>query len=191
SRAKRFPPPPAAGNSSTLACYEVWPAMKIYGSWLDILSGAWMEHLKLFLNGTIRCSAFISVRGCPSAANCDLRFRNCPYPAVQASFPGVQMQGCYFHFCQAVLRKVAELGLRTRYLHEAETKKNQPLSNVSCPIDVADSAPYQSKRFPPPPQLRKYSVPHFGRRGYAALQIYVCKNVGRPRRSSGVTPPKM
>ncbi|KRZ48319.1 Retrovirus-related Pol polyprotein from type-1 retrotransposable element [Trichinella nativa] len=45
------------------------------------------------------------------------------------------------------------------------------------------SAPLAS----PHPQLRKYSVPYFGRRGYAAPQINVCKNVGRPRRSSGVT----
>ncbi|KRY26610.1 Retrovirus-related Pol polyprotein from type-2 retrotransposable element R2DM, partial [Trichinella spiralis] len=47
----------------------------------------------------------------PQTVICD--FETALIPAVQASFPGVQMQGCYFHFCQAVLRKVAELGLRT------------------------------------------------------------------------------
>ncbi|KRY09304.1 hypothetical protein T12_686 [Trichinella patagoniensis] len=50
-------------------------------------------------------------------------FQTALIPAVQGSFPGVHVQGCYFHFCQAVLRKVADLELRTRYLHEAETKK--------------------------------------------------------------------
>ncbi|KRX40420.1 hypothetical protein T05_810, partial [Trichinella murrelli] len=57
----------------------------------------------------------------PQTVICD--FETALIPAVQASFPGVQIQGCYFHFCQAVLREVAELGLRTRYLHEGETKK--------------------------------------------------------------------
>ncbi|KRX51233.1 hypothetical protein T06_11595, partial [Trichinella sp. T6] len=33
--------------------------------------------------------------------------------AVQGSFPGVHVQGCYFHFFQAVLRTVADLELRT------------------------------------------------------------------------------
>ncbi|KRY44252.1 hypothetical protein T03_17170 [Trichinella britovi] len=50
-------------------------------------------------------------------------FETALIPAVQGSFPGVHVQGCYFHFCQAVLRKVADLELRTRYLHEAKTKK--------------------------------------------------------------------
>ncbi|KRZ50304.1 hypothetical protein T02_14536 [Trichinella nativa] len=36
--------------------------------------------------------------------------------AVQGSFPGVHVQGCYFHFFQAVLRTVADLELRTRML---------------------------------------------------------------------------
>ncbi|KRX23862.1 Retrovirus-related Pol polyprotein from type-2 retrotransposable element R2DM, partial [Trichinella nelsoni] len=71
---------------------------------------------------------------------------------------------------------------RTKEEEQNIRSRNQPLCNLSCTVDVAESAPYQSKRFPPP-QLRKYSVPHFGRRGYAALQIDVCKNVGRPRRS--------
>ncbi|XP_003370346.1 conserved hypothetical protein [Trichinella spiralis] len=99
SRAKRFPPLPATRQQLEIPAqwrvtksgrqFLMYNNMKIYGSWLDILSGAWMEHLKLFLNGTIRCSAFIgSVRGCPSAANCDLRFRNCLYPCGAGIVPG-------------------------------------------------------------------------------------------------------
>ncbi|KRY25186.1 hypothetical protein T03_12697, partial [Trichinella britovi] len=79
----------------------------------------------------------------PQTVICD--FETALIPAVQASFPGVQIQGCYFHFCQAVLRKVAELGLRTRYLHEAETKKKikmlmatafLPLPEVPAAVDL-------------------------------------------------------
>ncbi|KRY88662.1 hypothetical protein T4D_13449 [Trichinella pseudospiralis] len=36
---------------------------------------------------------------------------------VQARFKSVHIQGCYFYFCQTVLRKVAKLGMQTRYLH--------------------------------------------------------------------------
>ncbi|KRY99572.1 hypothetical protein T11_16712 [Trichinella zimbabwensis] len=79
----------------------------------------------------------------PQTVICD--FETALIPAVQASFPGVQIQSCYFHFCQAVLRKVAELGLRTRYLHKAETKKKikilmatafLPLSEVPAAVDL-------------------------------------------------------
>ncbi|KRZ82885.1 hypothetical protein T08_1539 [Trichinella sp. T8] len=134
SRAKRFPPLPATSQQLEIPAhwrvttsgrpFFMYNNRKIYGNWLDSLSGAWTEHLKLFLNSTSNCSPFIgSVRGCPSAANYYLRLRDCRYAAVQVSFPGVQVQGCYFHLCQAVLRKLTDLGLRTRYLREAETKK--------------------------------------------------------------------
>ncbi|KRZ49156.1 hypothetical protein T02_11428 [Trichinella nativa] len=56
----------------------------------------------------------------PQTIICD--FETALIPAVQGSFPGVHFQGCYFHFCQVVLRKVADLELRTRYLHKAEIK---------------------------------------------------------------------
>ncbi|KRZ32431.1 hypothetical protein T4B_14694 [Trichinella pseudospiralis] len=36
--------------------------MNVYWSWLDILFGVWMEHFKLFLNGTSRCSLFMSLK---------------------------------------------------------------------------------------------------------------------------------
>ncbi|KRX51759.1 hypothetical protein T09_12967 [Trichinella sp. T9] len=134
SRAKRFPPLPATRQQLEIPAhcrvtksgrqFLIYNNRKIYGNWLDSLSGAWTEHLKLFLNGTSNCSPFIgSVRGCPSAANYHLRLRDCPYPCSAGTFPGVLVQDCYFHFCQVVLRKVADLELRTRYLHEAEIKK--------------------------------------------------------------------
>ncbi|KRX98781.1 hypothetical protein T4E_6610 [Trichinella pseudospiralis] len=36
--------------------------MNVYWSWLNILFGVWMEHFKLFLNGTSRCSLFMSLK---------------------------------------------------------------------------------------------------------------------------------
>ncbi|KRY04127.1 hypothetical protein T12_8224, partial [Trichinella patagoniensis] len=44
-------------------------------------------------------------------------------PAIRGYFPNTRVQGCYFHFCQAVHRKVGELGLKTRYRTEEPTKR--------------------------------------------------------------------
>ncbi|KRZ26656.1 hypothetical protein T4C_1402 [Trichinella pseudospiralis] len=50
----------------------------------------------------------------PDSIICD--FETVPIHAIQA------VQGCYFHFCQAVHRKVSELELRARYRNDGETK---------------------------------------------------------------------
>ncbi|KRZ56059.1 hypothetical protein T02_5276 [Trichinella nativa] len=42
--------------------------------------------------------------------------------------------GCYFHFCQAVHRKVGELGLETRYQTEEETKIKMHLATAFIPV---------------------------------------------------------
>ncbi|KRX30133.1 hypothetical protein T05_10567, partial [Trichinella murrelli] len=72
-------------------------------------------YQQLFTIHVFKESKFLSgsVRGCPSAANYHLRLRDCPYPCSAGTFPGVLVQDCYFHFCQVVRRKVADLGLRT------------------------------------------------------------------------------
>ncbi|KRX25334.1 hypothetical protein T07_6165 [Trichinella nelsoni] len=44
----------------------------------------------------------------PQTVICD--FETALIPALQGTFPGVNIQGCYFYFCQAVLRKVTDLG---------------------------------------------------------------------------------
>ncbi|XP_003369569.1 conserved hypothetical protein [Trichinella spiralis] len=80
-------------------------------------------------NGTSRCSRYMFLLRAaalevvlqPQTVICD--FETALIPALQGTFPGVNIQGCYFHFCQAVMRKVTELGMRTSYIHEAETKK--------------------------------------------------------------------
>ncbi|KRX13263.1 hypothetical protein T07_2067 [Trichinella nelsoni] len=109
---------------------------KIYQFHLNILSDPWMEHSKQFQNGTSRCSPFmfllranshLCIAGSlgvvlqPQTVICD--FETALIPALQGTFPGVNIQGCYFHYCQAVPRKVTDFGMRTSYIHEAETKK--------------------------------------------------------------------
>ncbi|KRX52161.1 hypothetical protein T09_15022, partial [Trichinella sp. T9] len=107
SRAKRFPALPATRQQLEIPAhwrvtksgrpFFMYNNRKIYGNWLDSLSGAWTEHLKLFLNSTSNCSPFIgSVRGCPSAANYYLRLRDCPYAAVQVSFRGSRSKAATF-----------------------------------------------------------------------------------------------
>ncbi|KRY25334.1 hypothetical protein T01_6361, partial [Trichinella spiralis] len=52
---------------------------------------------------------------------CD--FETALMPAIQDYFPNTRVQGCYFHFCQAVHRKVSELGQKTRYHQREETRR--------------------------------------------------------------------
>ncbi|KRY17099.1 Armadillo repeat-containing protein 8, partial [Trichinella patagoniensis] len=57
----------------------------------------------------------------PDIIICD--FETALIPAIQRYFPNAQVQGCYFYFCQAVHRKVGELGLKTRYRQHEETRR--------------------------------------------------------------------
>ncbi|KRX12747.1 hypothetical protein T07_12394 [Trichinella nelsoni] len=58
------------------------------------------------------------------------------------AFPGVHIQDCYFRFCQLVLRKVTDPGMRTSYIREAETKKKVKmlLPTVSLPLHDVPAA---------------------------------------------------
>ncbi|XP_003381482.1 hypothetical protein Tsp_07148 [Trichinella spiralis] len=93
-----------AGNENIreLAGHTVWcmdGTFKIVPEW----------YHQMFSIHVFKEAAALGVVLQPQTVICD--FETAFIPAVQASFPGVQIQGCYFHFCQAVLRKVAELGL--------------------------------------------------------------------------------
>ncbi|KRZ56608.1 hypothetical protein T02_12132 [Trichinella nativa] len=57
----------------------------------------------------------------PAKFVCD--FETALIPAIQGNFPNTQVQGCFFHFCQAVLRQVGRLGLRTDYMNNQEVRK--------------------------------------------------------------------
>ncbi|KRZ26689.1 hypothetical protein T4C_9439 [Trichinella pseudospiralis] len=63
---------------------------------------------------------------------CD--FETALIPALQGTFPGFYIKGCYFHFFQAVLRKVTDLGTRTSYIHEAATKKKVKMLLAMCRV---------------------------------------------------------
>ncbi|KRY23978.1 hypothetical protein T12_2300 [Trichinella patagoniensis] len=114
----------SAGRKTELAAESVWC---IDGTFKIVLE--WYQQLftiHVFKKSKLIPLVYTAALGVvlqPQTIICD--FETALIPAVQGSFPGVHLQGCYFHFCQAVilLQKVADLGLRTRYLHEAETKK--------------------------------------------------------------------
>ena len=43
-------------------------------------------------------------------------------PAIHEEFPGVTHKGCFFHFCQAVLKKVQALGLQAVYQNDDDVR---------------------------------------------------------------------
>ncbi|XP_003377602.1 hypothetical protein Tsp_01795 [Trichinella spiralis] len=62
------------------------------------------------------------------------------YCDVRGSFPNTRVQGCCFHFCQAVHRKVGEMGLKTPYRTEEGTRKiRMLLSTAFLPVPQVDT----------------------------------------------------
>ncbi|KRY80962.1 hypothetical protein T4D_4473, partial [Trichinella pseudospiralis] len=57
----------------------------------------------------------------PDTIICD--FETALIPVIQGYFQNARMQGCYLNFFQAVHIKVGELGLRTRYRQDEETRR--------------------------------------------------------------------
>ncbi|KRX34536.1 hypothetical protein T05_16509, partial [Trichinella murrelli] len=57
----------------------------------------------------------------PAKFVCD--FETALIPAIQGNFPNTQVQGCFFHFCQAVVQQVGRLGLRNDYINNQEIRK--------------------------------------------------------------------
>ncbi|KRZ75178.1 hypothetical protein T10_12247, partial [Trichinella papuae] len=168
SRAKRFPPMPATRQELEIPAH--WRVTKSGRQFLmynnvhnSVLIFCTDENIRELAGHAVWCmdgtfkivpewyhqmfSIHVFKEGklipLPQTVICD--FETALIPAVQGSFPGVHVQGCYFHFCQAVLRKVADLGLRSRYLREAETKKIikmlmatafLPLAEVPAAVDL-------------------------------------------------------
>ncbi|XP_003369019.1 conserved hypothetical protein [Trichinella spiralis] len=66
-------------------------------------------------------AAVLEVDVKPDTIICD--FETALIPAIRGYFPNMRVQGCYFHFCQTVHKKVSELELKTRYGTEEETRK--------------------------------------------------------------------
>ncbi|KRX87505.1 hypothetical protein T4E_1938 [Trichinella pseudospiralis] len=67
------------------------------------------------VDNLISKAAALGVVRQPQTVICN--FETALISTVQARFKSVHIQGCYFYFCQTVLRKVAKLGMQTRYLH--------------------------------------------------------------------------
>ena len=42
--------------------------------------------------------------------------------AAKLEFPGIKVKGCFFHFCQAIYKKLVELGLKTLYSTNSDVK---------------------------------------------------------------------
>ncbi|KRX59393.1 hypothetical protein T09_13251 [Trichinella sp. T9] len=62
-------------------------------------------------------------------------------PAVYWLLPEYEVQGCYFHFYQAVHTKVGNLGLKTRYRTEEQTKRKirMLLATAFLPVPQVDT----------------------------------------------------
>ncbi|KAL5018704.1 hypothetical protein ScPMuIL_004426, partial [Solemya velum] len=50
-----------------------------------------------------------------------LDFEAATWRSIQDTFPGADIKGCSFHWGQAVMRKVSNLGLRTTFLQRKTT----------------------------------------------------------------------
>ncbi|KRY00641.1 hypothetical protein T4E_10913, partial [Trichinella pseudospiralis] len=71
----------------------------------------------------------------PAKFVCD--FETALIPSIQGNFPNTRVQGCFFYFCQAVLRQVSRLGLRTDYIHNQEIRKVKMLMALALPVNLA------------------------------------------------------
>ncbi|KRY25737.1 hypothetical protein T01_16237 [Trichinella spiralis] len=60
---------------------------------------------------------------------------------LRGYFLNTRVQGCYFHFCQVVHRKLGELGLKTRYRTEEGTKRKirMLLATAFLPVPEIDT----------------------------------------------------
>ncbi|KRY22645.1 hypothetical protein T12_8146 [Trichinella patagoniensis] len=87
----------------------------------------------------INKAAVLGVNLNPQAIICELE--TALIPTIQGYFLNTRVQGCYFHFCQAVHRKVSELGLKTRYRTEEATRRKikMLLATSFLPVSEADT----------------------------------------------------
>ena len=58
---------------------------------------------------------------CLSTTDCYGRLRLAVLNAIHASFPNSSKKGCFFHFSQAIFRKIQSLGLQVRYKDDEDS----------------------------------------------------------------------
>ena len=56
----------------------------------------------------------------PTRVSCD--FEEALHQALQITFPNIELKGCMFHYCQALLRKINNIGYKNRYLNDERFK---------------------------------------------------------------------
>ncbi len=49
-------------------------------------------------------------------------FENAAINAFKYAFPGIKCKGCHFHYCQALWRKMVELGMKKSYEEDYELR---------------------------------------------------------------------
>ncbi|KRZ65241.1 hypothetical protein T10_4418, partial [Trichinella papuae] len=118
-----------AENLNILSDHSVWSMDRTFKIVLE-----WYQQL--FIIHVFIAAAVLG----PQTIICD--FETALIPALQGTFLGAYIQGCYFHFCQAVLRKVTDLRMRSSYIHETATKKKVKmlLTMVSLPLHDVPAA---------------------------------------------------
>ena len=65
-------------------------------------------------------------------------FESSLLPAVRAIYPQAIQRGCYFHFGQAVYRKIQEMGYSVRYRNDPEFKNRCHMLIALGFVPVAD-----------------------------------------------------
>ncbi|KRY78338.1 hypothetical protein T4A_11359 [Trichinella pseudospiralis] len=125
SRAKRYPRLLARRQDLRLTAEQTTTK----SGWCEA-AGAEMGHLRLSHPALHSKAEELGVHLAPAKFVCD--FETALIPSIQGNFPNTRVQGCFFHFCQAVFRQVDWLGLRTDYINNQEVgKKVEMLMLVS------------------------------------------------------------
>ncbi|KRZ77651.1 hypothetical protein T10_5209 [Trichinella papuae] len=117
--------------------------------WQPREPGECMVHSRLYFNGQdigtygfifqalLNKAAVLRVNLNSQTIICD--FETALIPVIQGYFLNSRVQDCYFHFCQAVHRKVSELGLKTRYCCEETRRKiKMLLATAFLPVPQVD-----------------------------------------------------
>ena len=89
----------------------------------------------------------------PSLFTCD--FERGLISSIRLEFPTASIRGCYFHFCQAVYRRVQTLGLSTLYIHDQESRLyiRKLLAIAFVPIDLIPQT-FQNLKYMCQPELQ-------------------------------------
>ncbi len=71
------------------------------------------ETYSLICSNLKRCFSAVGLAPRPRSINVDFELAN--ILAIRNHYPNSSIHGCYFHFCQAIYRKVQELGLASSF----------------------------------------------------------------------------